>query len=84
MASIDLGTDLTGSNPNPKNGYPIVAFSWILLYQSGNGSNHETIQKVFGYTLSDAAQSIAGDLGFISLPSTVLEKGRAALALTKP
>ena len=33
LASIDLGPDLTGGNPNPKVGYPIVTFSWILLYR---------------------------------------------------
>jgi len=35
LASIDLGPDLTGSNPNPAKGYPIVTFSWILLYKTG-------------------------------------------------
>jgi phosphate transport system substrate-binding protein len=84
LASIDLGADLIGSNPNPKAGYPIVTFSWILLYKTGNGSRHATIDKVFGYTLSDAAQAMAGDLGFISLPPPVLEKGRAALATVQP
>ncbi|MFM7169437.1 MAG: phosphate ABC transporter substrate-binding protein PstS [Cyanobium sp.] len=84
LSSIDLGPDLIGSNPNPKVGYPIVTFSWILLYQSGNGSKHDTIDKVFGYTLSEPAQAMAGDLGFISLPAPVLERSRAALATVKP
>lgn len=84
LASIDLGADLIGSNPNPKAGYPIVTFSWILLYKTGNGSRHDAINKVFGYTLSDPAQAMAGDLGFISLPASVLEKGRAALATIQP
>lgn len=84
LASIDLGADLIGSNPNPKAGYPIVTFSWILLYKSGNGSKHNTINQVFGYTLSDAAQAKATELGFISLPAPVLEKGRAALATVQP
>jgi phosphate transport system substrate-binding protein len=84
LASIDLGADLIGSNPNPKAGYPIVTFSWILLYKTGNGSRHDAINKVFGYTLSDPAQAMAGDLGFISLPASVLEKGRVALATIQP
>jgi phosphate transport system substrate-binding protein len=84
LASIDLGPELTGSNPNPKQGYPIVTFSWILLYKSGNAAKHDTLNKVFGYTLSEAAQAMAGDLGFISLPAPVLEKGRAALATIQP
>ncbi|MFM9048124.1 MAG: phosphate ABC transporter substrate-binding protein PstS, partial [Cyanobium sp.] len=84
LSSIDLGPDLIGSNPNPKVGYPIVTFSWVLLYQSGNGSKHDTIDKVFGYTLSEPAQAMAGDLGFISHPAPVLERSRAALATVKP
>jgi phosphate transport system substrate-binding protein len=84
LASIDLGADLIGSNPNPKAGYPIVTFSWILLYKTGNGQSHDTLNKVFSYTLSDPAQAMAGDLGFISLPAPVLEKGRAALATIQP
>ena len=58
--------------------------SWILLYKTDNGPKHEAINKVFDYTLSDAAQAMAGDLGFISLPAAVLEKGRAALATVQP
>jgi phosphate transport system substrate-binding protein len=84
LASIDLGPDLTGSNPNPAKGYPIVTFSWILLYQTGNGSKHEALTKVFSYALSDQAQAMAPGLGFISLPADVLAKGRAALAGIKP
>jgi len=84
LASIDLGSDLIGSNPNPAAGYPIVTFTWILLYKTGNGSRHESLNKAFEYTLSDAAQAMAKDLGFISLPPSVLEKGRQALATVQP
>jgi len=80
LASIELGADLTGSNPNPKAGYPIVTFTWILLYGTGNGAKLEGLKKAFGYTLSDAAQAGAPALGYVSLPAPVLEKGRKALA----
>jgi len=80
LASIDLGPDLTGSNPNPKAGYPIVTFTWVLLYKSGNGAKLPALQKAFGYTLSDQAQAGAPALGYVSLPASVLEKARAALA----
>jgi phosphate transport system substrate-binding protein len=84
LSSIDLGPDLTGSDPNPRTGYPIVTFSWILLYKSGNGAKHQSLLKVFNYTLSEPAQAMAGQLGFISLPAPVLEKGKAALATVQP
>jgi len=84
LAAIELGPDLTGSNPNPAKGYPIVTYTWVLLYKSGNGARLEPLQKVFSFTLSDQAQAVAGEMGFISLPPAVLAKGRAALATLKP
>lgn len=80
LASIELGDDLTGSNPNPSAGYPIVTFTWVLLNKTGNGSKLASLQNAFGYALSDAAQAQAPGLGYISLPAPVLEKARAALA----
>lgn len=84
LASIKLGADLSGSNPNPQAGYPVVTFSWILLYREGNGARLPVLQKIFGYTLSDRAQAAAPGLGYISLPAPVLEQARRALAALKP
>lgn len=84
LASITLGPDLTGSDPNPKAGYPIVTFTWVLLYKGGNGAKLPALQKTFGYALSDAAQAGAPALGYVSLPAPVLEKARAALATVAP
>jgi phosphate transport system substrate-binding protein len=80
LASIELGDDLTGTNPNPSAGYPIVTFTWVLLNKTGNGNKLPSLQKAFGYALSDAAQAQAPQLGYISLPAPVLEKARAGLA----
>jgi phosphate transport system substrate-binding protein len=80
LASIELGADLTGSNPNPAAGYPIVTFTWVLLNKTGNGNRLASLQTAFSYALSDAAQAKAPSLGYISLPKPVLEKARAALA----
>jgi len=84
LASIDLGPDLIGSNPNPAKGYPIVTFSWILLYKTGNGAKHDALNKTFSYTLSEPAQAMAPGLGFISLPADVLAKAKEALATVQP
>ncbi|MEB3335285.1 MAG: phosphate ABC transporter substrate-binding protein PstS [Cyanobacteriota bacterium] len=84
LASIDLGPALTGGNPNPALGYPIVTFSWILLYKSGNGERLNTLNTVFSHTLSQPAQSLAESLGFIQLPKGVLERARVALTTLQP
>jgi phosphate transport system substrate-binding protein len=79
LASIDLGPDLTGNDPNPEAGYPIVTFTWILLYKNGNGAKLAPLQTTFRYALSDAAQAGAPALGFVTLPAPVLSKARTAL-----
>ncbi|MEB3350035.1 MAG: phosphate ABC transporter substrate-binding protein PstS [Cyanobacteriota bacterium] len=84
LETIDLGPDLTGRDPNPTRGYPIVTFSWILLYQSGNTAQLEPLQKVFSYTLSTPAQAMAPDLGYVSMPEAVLQAARQRLAGLKP
>ncbi len=80
LAAIDLGPELTGSNPNPTKGYPIVTFTWILLYKTGNGEKLDGLKKVFDYTLSDKAQAMAPELGYVPLPPSVMAKGREKLA----
>ena len=84
LAAIELGPDLTGSNPNPSKGYPIVTYTWVLLDKSGNGARLAPLQKVFTDALSDQAQAVAGQMGFISLPPAVQALDRAALATLKP
>ena len=83
LASIDLGPELTGSNPNPQQGYPIVTFTWILLYGEGNGDNLEALNTAFAFTLSDKAQAMAPELGYITLPAEVVVKAREALQTIK-
>ena len=80
LATIDLGADLTGSDPNPSAGYPIVTFTWVLLYRSGNGAKLAALQRTINYALSDGAQRQAPGLGYIPLPAGVITKAKAALA----
>ena len=79
LASIDLGPDLTGSNPNPAKGYPIVTFTWILLYKEGNGDKLKPLQTAFEYTLSPEAQQQAPEIGYVTLPEEVVTKAKEAL-----
>jgi len=49
---------LAGKNPNPtaKGAYPIATLTWILAYETGNGSNTKSIQDTFYKLLSDEYQ----------------------------
>ena len=78
LASIDLGPDLIGGNPNPKGGYPIVTFTWVLAYETGNDDKTAMLKKTFNYMLSEEAQSQAPELGYVSLPPEVVSQAKAA------
>ena len=80
LASIDLGPNLIGGNPNPMKGYPIVTFTWILAYQNGNGTKAELLKKAFNFMLSEQAQAQAPALGYVTMPAPVIEKAKAAVA----
>ncbi len=79
LASIDLGPSLTGSNPNPEKGYPIVTFTWVLAYEKGNADKTPLLKKTFDFMLSDEAQAMAPELGYVTLPAPVVEKAKAAV-----
>ena len=80
LASIDLGPELTGGNPNPLKGYPIVTFTWILAYKSGNGAKADLLKKAFNFMLSEQAQGQAPQLGYVTMPAAVIEQAKAAVA----
>lgn len=84
LATINLGDDLTGGDPNPSAGYPIVTFTWVLLYKNGNAAKLPALQRTFNYALSEAAQKQAPSLGYIPLPAPVLAKAKNALASVGP
>ena len=79
LGSIDLGPDLIGGNPNPEGGYPIVTFTWVLAYETGNGGKTAALKKAFEFMLSEKAQAQAPDLGYVTLPKGVVEKSLAAV-----
>ena len=81
LAAIQLDKELVGREPNPRQGYPIVSFTWVLLPERiSDPAKLETFRRVFGFTLSNEAQAIAPSLGYITLPESVLQRGREALA----
>ena len=81
LNGINLDQNLAGKNPNPtaKGAYPIATLTWILAYETGNGSKTKAIQESLNYLLSDKAQSKAPDLGFVPLKGEILNKARSAV-----
>lgn len=79
LGSIDIGPNLIGGNPNPDKGYPIVTFTWVLAYETGNGDKTSALKKTFEYMLSNESQSKAPGLGYVSLPENVIAQSLAAV-----
>ena len=67
-------------DPAGPDSYPIVTFSWILLYKNYEDSEKaKAVRDLFQWTLS-AGQQHAPGLGYIPLPVNVTEKALQALA----
>ncbi len=81
LNGIRLDRNLAGKNPNPtaRGAYPIATLTWILAYETGNGSKTKAIQESLNYLLSDKAQNKAPTLGFVPLKGDILNKARAAV-----
>ena len=81
LNGIRLDRNLAGKNPNPttRDAYPIATLTWVLAYETGNGSKTKAIQEALNYLLSDKAQNKAPTLGFVPLKGDILNKARAAV-----
>ena len=81
LNGITLDRNLAGTNPNPKarGAYPIATLTWILAYETGNGSKTIAIQESLNYLISDKAQEKAPSLGFVPLKGEILQKARSAV-----
>ena len=81
LNGIRLDQNLAGTNPNPtaRGAYPIATLTWILAYETGNGSKTKAVKDALNYLLSDEAQDKAPRLGFVPLKGDILNKSRMAV-----
>ena len=81
LNGIRLDQNLAGTNPNPtaRGAYPIATLTWILAYETGNGSKTTAVKDAINYLLSDEAQDKAPRLGFVPLKGEILNKSRLAV-----
>ena len=81
LNGIRLDQNLAGTNPNPtaRGAYPIATLTWILAYETGNGSKTTAVKDALNYLLSDEAQDKAPRLGFVPLKGGILNKSRLAV-----
>jgi phosphate transport system substrate-binding protein len=85
LNGIVLDKNLAGQDPNPaaKGAYPIATLTYLLAYKTGNGAKTDAIKETLNYILSDKAQALADDLGYVPLKDAIQAKAQAAVNLIK-
>ena len=85
LADIKLDKNLAGGNPNPaaKGAYPIATLTYLLFYANGNGDKAKSLREMATFILSDKAQAIADDLGYVPLRDSIQATAQKAVARIK-
>jgi phosphate transport system substrate-binding protein len=86
LNNIKLDERLGGEDCNPEGegSYPIVAFTWILALESGQGEKKaEAVRTFLLWALEEERQKQASELGFVPLSGDVLKRAREEVAKIK-
>lgn len=82
LASAQLPADLIAWVPDPeaKDAYPVVTFTWIILYKKyDDKAKLDALKSLVDYGLTEG-QKESESLGYVPLPDEVVSKGKAAVA----
>jgi phosphate transport system substrate-binding protein len=66
-------------DPGGEESYPIVSFSWLLLYERYQDQQKSAALKRFVTWSLSLGQSFSAELGYVPLPAEVASLSRAAL-----
>jgi phosphate transport system substrate-binding protein len=86
LATIKLSENLTGSvaDPEGSDSYPIITYTWLLAYKRyDDPQKAKALKEVIQWGLTEG-QKFAPELGYVALPSEVVEKASAALSQITP
>jgi phosphate transport system substrate-binding protein len=71
------------TDPEGKDSYPIVTYTWLLAYQNYDDPNKlKALKEVINWSLTDG-QAFAEELGYVPLPPTVVQKVQTKLETIK-
>ena len=74
MATIGFSSDFNTANAeDPKDGYPIVGVTWLLLYKQYPAQKADAVKKMVTWILSKG-QEINKDLGYTRIPQPVIAR----------
>ncbi|MBK1989089.1 phosphate ABC transporter substrate-binding protein PstS [Sphaerospermopsis aphanizomenoides BCCUSP55] len=72
------------SDPEGADSYPIVTYTWILAYKKyPDAAKAKAMEAAIEYALTDG-QKLAGELGYVPLPSNVITKVASAADQISP
>ncbi|MEN9218731.1 MAG: substrate-binding domain-containing protein, partial [Gloeomargarita sp. DG_2_bins_126] len=81
VADVKLDAKLRGFIPDPVSpeAYPIVSYSWFLIYQKyADKSKGETLRKFMKWALVEG-QKFAPELSYVPLPGAVVAQAQSLL-----
>ena len=70
--------------PEPKEGYPLVSPSWVLVPKTGLGQKAPLLQQALRYGLSAEGQQEVKTLGYAPLPGRLQEQAKAMVEEITP
>jgi phosphate transport system substrate-binding protein len=81
LASATVPDDMIvwASDPDAKDAYPIVTYTWLIAYKKyGDKAKAQVVQDLVKYGLTEGQKEAEG-LGYIPLPDSVVAKATAAV-----
>jgi len=80
LASAQLPENMIAwvSDPEPKDAYPIVTYTWIMVNKKYDKSKLPVLQDLLRYGLTEG-QKDAEPLGYIPMPAPVVDRVKAAI-----
>lgn len=84
LSTIQLPANLRdfAYDPIGRDNYPITGFTWIILKKEYSAEKKAALQDFMNYALT-TGQLIAPQLGYLPLPSNVVQKAQEALTLLR-
>jgi phosphate transport system substrate-binding protein len=71
---------LSARDPSATGAYPIVSYSWLLLYERyDDAQTAQALQSTLSWALAEG-QDVAAEMGYIPLPDSVADRARDAVA----
>lgn len=83
LAGATFNADFSVDVNDPKDGYPIVGMTWLLLYKDYKDDQKAAAVKSLVKWILTSGQNINGQLEYTKVPASVAQKASAAVATIK-